>query len=555
MAEVTNTPWGERHVYVVRAGPGGRGGGARQALPRLALLRHGPALPLDASTCPARRLTVEMRNEEGGREVFRRRPGAAAPALERRARSGGPRSAQPLMTWKVHAAIYWQALRLWVKGTPSTPTRPSARPRPPGGRRDQPLQPPWRSTPGRAASPFRRAVLARLGRLERGTLTVEEGGERLPLGRPAADGLAAHLRCVRRPGFWRRVAAGRLAGRRRGLRRRRLGDRRPHRGGAAPRPQPGGAGSGWSGGLALRPRPLELALRPPPPQHPGRRRRNIADHYDLGNDFFALMLDPTMTYSSGVFEPPERHAGGGAASASSTSSAAACGSAPADHLLEIGTGWGSLALHAAAPLRLPRHHHHPLAGAARAGRASASRAAGLADRITVLLRQDYRDLRRPLRQAGLLRDDRGHRRGAVPGPSSPAAPRCSPPAAVAGPPGHHHRRPALRPGAARGRLHQAPRLPRRAASPRSTALLGAATGASDLRLRQLQDYAPHYARTLAAWRDNLAARTAPRWSGSPSERFRRLWHFYLCYCEGGFAEGHIGVAQMTFSPGSAGLEA
>ena len=75
-------------------------------------------------------------------------------------------------------------------------------------------------------------------------------------------------------------------------------------------------------------------------------RKHVAAHYDLGNDLFELFLDETMTYSCAVFDPadatsPRRR------SESSTSSAASSSSGPDDHVLEIGTGWGSFALHAA----------------------------------------------------------------------------------------------------------------------------------------------------------------------------------------------------------------
>ena len=76
-------------------------------------------------------------------------------------------------------------------------------------------------------------------------------------------------------------------------------------------------------------------------------RRNIAAHYDLSNDFFALWLDETMTYSSAIFEPADLTL----ADASREKLDRICRKldlGPDDHLLEIGTGWGSMAMHAAA---------------------------------------------------------------------------------------------------------------------------------------------------------------------------------------------------------------
>jgi len=119
IAEITNTPWGERHAYVVPAGPDG----AVQAFAKA--FHVSPFLGMDQRYrwtfgVPGDAVRVEMRNEQEGREVFR-----AVLALRRRAWSGGAlwrvALTLPLMAWKVHAAIYWQALLLWVKHTPFHP--------------------------------------------------------------------------------------------------------------------------------------------------------------------------------------------------------------------------------------------------------------------------------------------------------------------------------------------------------------------------------------------------------------------------------------------------
>jgi DUF1365 family protein len=126
VAEVTNTPWGERHAYVVPAGPDG----VDATVPKV--FHVSPFFGLDQRYhwrlgVPDERLVVEMRNEEGGREVFRarldlRREPWSAGALWRAALG------QPLMAWRVHAAIYWQALLLWLKRTPfhGHPGKPAA---------------------------------------------------------------------------------------------------------------------------------------------------------------------------------------------------------------------------------------------------------------------------------------------------------------------------------------------------------------------------------------------------------------------------------------------
>jgi DUF1365 family protein len=116
VAEITNTPWGERHAYVLPAGPDGVTSSFAKAF------HVSPFFPMDQSYdwrlgVPGDALDVEMVNRQGGSEVFRARLSlrrrALSPSALRRAAL-----AQPLMAWKVHAAIYWQALRLWLKGTP-----------------------------------------------------------------------------------------------------------------------------------------------------------------------------------------------------------------------------------------------------------------------------------------------------------------------------------------------------------------------------------------------------------------------------------------------------
>jgi cyclopropane-fatty-acyl-phospholipid synthase len=71
------------------------------------------------------------------------------------------------------------------------------------------------------------------------------------------------------------------------------------------------------------------------------------------------------------------------------------------------------------------------------------------------------------------------------------------------------------------------------------------TRASDLRLVQLEDIGPHYVRTLAEWRRSLLARTESALALGFDREFLRLWEFYLCYCEGGFAERQLSDVQMV----------
>jgi len=146
-----------------------------------------------------------------------------------------------------------------------------------------------------------------------------------------------------------------------------------------------GLDSGWSRLAEPARRALHAAAR----NTRSGSRRNIAAHYDIGNDFFELFLDPTMMYSCAVFE----RAGMSLEQAQVAKLDRLCRKLdlkPGDHLLEIGTGWGGLALHAArnygcrVTTTTISREQHALAG-------ERIRAAGLEGRITLRL-DDYRDL-------------------------------------------------------------------------------------------------------------------------------------------------------------------
>ncbi len=271
-------------------------------------------------------------------------------------------------------------------------------------------------------------------------------------------------------------------------------------------------------------------------------RKNISLHYDLGNEFFQLFLDPTMMYSAAIFETKETtlHA---ASLAKMDRICKKLELKPTDHLLEIGTGWGGLAIHAA------QHYGCRVTTttiSARQHEVATVRVqqAGLADKVTVML-QDYRCLKGTydklvsiemieaigyqyydeylricstlLEPEGLMVlqsitiDDRQFdiakytvdfiQRYIFPGGCLPSV----------------------------------------------TAICNSLQRATDMRLFHLEDIGPHYATTLQRWRENFFKNLTSIRQLGYSENFIRMWEYYLCYCEGGFAERFIGTVQLVLT--------
>jgi len=275
-------------------------------------------------------------------------------------------------------------------------------------------------------------------------------------------------------------------------------------------------------------------------------RRNIQAHYDLGNDMFRLFLDPTMNYSCGIFE----HEGATMEEASVAKMDALCRKLdlrPTDHLVEIGTGWGGLAIHAATrygcrvTTTTISREQHALA-------AERVRAAGLQDRVTLLL-EDYRDLTGTYDKLVSVEmiEAVGHHY------LDQYFATCS---SLLKPDGLMALQAITIADAHYEDALKSVDFIKRFVFPGSfipsvSAMTGSVARSTDMKLVHLQDIGPHYATTLAKWRerffDNAAAVRA---LGYP-ESFLRLWEFYLCYCEGGFLERHIGDVQMVLAkPGN-----
>ncbi|MHC4948251.1 MAG: class I SAM-dependent methyltransferase [Planctomycetota bacterium] len=271
-------------------------------------------------------------------------------------------------------------------------------------------------------------------------------------------------------------------------------------------------------------------------------RRNIEDHYDLGNDLYALFLDESMTYSCAVFERPDATL----AEAQSAKLERICRAlhlSPGDHVLEIGSGWGSFAIHAArrygcrVTTTTISPAQHELATAR-------VRAAGLADRVEVRLR-DYRDLDGTYDRIVSIEmiEAVGHEFldayfGAC--------------RRLLRPDGRMALQAILMPDHRYASYRKAADFIQRYVFPGSSlpspgAITAAVGRATDLRLVHLDDLTPHYAETLRRWRARFIANLdRVRALGYPP-RFERLWDYYLSYCEAGFAERTIGVAQLVLA--------
>ena len=390
----------------------------------------------------------------------------------------------------------------------------------------------------------RRAVFARLSKLQLGTMTIVEGSERFQFGRITANCQLETTVTIHNPRAYVDLTLGGTVGAgddyRRGL---------------------------WScddlttlvrifllnrqlldvmeGGLASVTKPLLKTLHRLNRNTKTGSRKNIAAHYDLGNEFFRLMLDETMMYSCAYFERPDATL----AEASRAKNERICRKLQvvcSDHLLEIGSGWGGFAIHAAS-------HYGCRVTTTTISRRQYDMAlqrvqeAGLSDQVTVLL-TDYRDLStlgvrfdklvsiemieavghqyyrtffeicsRMLKPQGLAFiqgitiDERFYERA----------------------------------------KHSVDFIQRfifpGSCIPSVRALTQASAKVGDLGLIHLEDIGAHYAPTLRAWRNNIVEKLPEIKALGYQPEFLRLWDFYLSYCEGGFLERSISAVHLLYA--------
>ncbi|MBR9772070.1 SAM-dependent methyltransferase [Halomonas litopenaei] len=383
-------------------------------------------------------------------------------------------------------------------------------------------------------------VLAQLGQLRHGSITLVDGHERHQLGE---QGELSVTLVVRRSRVWKRMALGGTLGAAEaymdgdwdvddlvGLVR--LFARNIDR-----------VNDDVEGGLAGLGRALLSTLLRLQRNTRKGSRRHIAAHYDIGNDLFATFLDREhWMYSSAIFPSPEA-----TLEQASTHKLDVMldklDVRPHHHLLEIGTGWGGLAIHAArtrgcrvttTTISREQYEH------------TARRLAeeGLEDQVT-LLNEDYREL------SG--RYDRLISVEMVEAVGADYLPRylktldqLLAPQGLA----------LLQAITVRDQRYEAARREMDFIKryifpggflPSPTVLLQNLTKHTSMNLVDLDDIGPHYARTLREWRQRFEASLDQVGKLGYDERFVRMWRYYLCYCEAGFAERTISTCHLLLA--------
>ncbi|WP_134677750.1 SAM-dependent methyltransferase [Ectopseudomonas khazarica] len=400
-----------------------------------------------------------------------------------------------------------------------------------------------RSGNGIGAGLLRRAVLRQLANLRHGLLLVHEGSEVLHFGTPQSS-QRAEIR-VNDPAVWGLVAGNGSIG---------AGEAYIH--------------GYWStpdltavvrifvanldvldameSGLARLGRPLIQGLHWLNRNTRQGSRRNIAAHYDLGNDLFEQFLDPTMMYSAAMFLRGDDSL----QQAQLNKLQRICEKLalqPSDHLLEIGTGWGSMAIYAASQYGC-RVTTTTLSREQYAYTERRIREQGLEDRVTLLL-EDYRDLEGQYDKLVSIEmiEAVGHR--FLPTYFEQCARLLKPEGLM-----------LLQAITIRDQRYEQARqsvdfiqryIFPGGALPSMHKMLEVISRHTDLNLHHMEDFGLHYARTLRLWRENLSQARQRLERLGYDDYFYRLWEFYLCYCEGGFLERTIGTAQLLLAkPGA-----
>jgi cyclopropane-fatty-acyl-phospholipid synthase len=283
---------------------------------------------------------------------------------------------------------------------------------------------------------------------------------------------------------------------------------------------------------------LGARLRPNTRNGRLRARRNIAYHYDLGNELFALMLDETMTYSCGVFA----HADEPLAEAQLRKYRRICERlqlGPDDRVLEIGCGWGGFARFAAAEVGC---HVTGLTISAAQAELARERTKGLDVRI---LLEDYREHEGSYTKVASIEmlEAIGERQfdtyfATIDRVLADDGVACI--------------QTILVPDERWDRYRKSPDWIERyifpgCLIPSLSALTRSATRASQLQLHAVDEIGPHYAETLKRWRERFHARLGDVRALGYDDRFVRTWDFYLAFCEAAFRVRALRDVQLTLT--------
>ncbi|MDA7023216.1 MULTISPECIES: SAM-dependent methyltransferase [Pseudomonas] len=386
---------------------------------------------------------------------------------------------------------------------------------------------------------LRRGVLRQLSQLKSGHLVVTENGERLIFGDSGA-GLVGEVQ-IHDTSVWGMIASNGSIG---------AGEAFIHGYWSSPdltkviRVLVSNLDvlDAMEGGLARLGRPLIRGLHWINRNTRKGSQKNIAAHYDLGNDMFEQFLDPTMMYSAAQFLTADDTL----EQAQLNKLQRICQKLdlkPADHLLEIGTGWGSMALYAA------QHYGCKVTTTTLSKEQfdytqARIEALGLQEQVTLLL-EDYRDLTGQYDKLVSIEMIEAVGHHFLPSYFKQCARLLKP-----------HGLMLLQAITIREQRYEQAKssvdfiqryIFPGGALPSVQKMLEIVGKDTDMNLMHMEDFGLHYAKTLRLWHENFRRAHGRLTELGYDEYFLRLWEFYLCYCEGGFLERSIGTAQLLLA--------
>ena len=386
---------------------------------------------------------------------------------------------------------------------------------------------------------LRRGVLRQLSQLKSGHLVVIENGERLVFGDSGA-GLVGEVQ-IHDASVWGMIASNGSIG---------AGEAFIHGYWSSPdltkviRVLVSNMDvlDAMEGGLARLGRPLIRGLHWINRNTRKGSQKNIAAHYDLGNDMFEQFLDPTMMYSAAQFLTADDTL----EQAQLNKLQRICQKLdlkPTDHLLEIGTGWGSMALYAA------QHYGCKVTTTTLSKEQfdytqARIEALGLQEQVTLLL-EDYRDLTGQYDKLVSIEMIEAVGHHFLPSYFKQCSQLLKP-----------HGLMLLQAITIRDQRYEQAKssvdfiqryIFPGGALPSVQKMLEIVGKDTDMNLMHMEDFGLHYAKTLRLWHENFRRAHGRLTELGYDDYFLRLWEFYLCYCEGGFLERSIGTAQLLLA--------